>query len=192
MTAGVRLTAAGLAVLKAVVSPRSFPRSRLPVFQRALAHGQLRGVWVGLHGAGSLPHGRGTKPLCGCLRTSEVRDASLCAGEPGYPRIPHRGPHVLPQGGLRGQNISRAACIAVVTWRWTGHSPILPVPTVAWISPVRSSVMQRRTEPNPWLNRRQLRCAVAGQRFAMVPVPWSAVRAEGAAAPADANVEARS
>src|SRR5208337_5463306 len=60
------------------------------------------------------------------LGPGEVRDAPNGAGEPGQLRRAHRGPYLLPQGRLRGQQISRAAGVAIVTGRRTGHVPILP------------------------------------------------------------------
>ena len=118
------------------------PRHRhvhgLAVLQRALAHRQLRRVRIGLHGGGRLPHVRAAQPLGGRLGAGEVRDAPVRAGEPGHPRRPHRGPHLLPQGGLRGQHIGRATGITIMTRHGTSHAPILPASSW-WQQRVRQS-----------------------------------------------------
>jgi len=106
------------------------PRDRhvhgLAVFERPLAHRQLRGIGVGLEGRRGLPRLQGAQPL-GCrLGASEVRDAAGRAGEARHSRLPHGRPHVLAQGGLRRQHVGRAAGVTVMSWRGTGHCPILP------------------------------------------------------------------
>jgi hypothetical protein len=98
----------------------------LAVFQRALPHRPLRGVRVGLHGGSRLPGRQGTQAFGGGLGAGEVRDAPGGAGEPSHLRRAHRGPHLLPQGRLGGQQVSGAAGVAVVPGRGTGHGAILP------------------------------------------------------------------
>jgi hypothetical protein len=41
-------------------------------------------------------------------------------------RMPMAGPQLLPQGGLRGQHLGRAASITIMTGHGTSHAPILP------------------------------------------------------------------
>ena len=94
----------------------------LAILKRALAHRPLGRVRVGFHGAGRLPGRQGAQAFGGGLGPGEVRDAPGGAGEPGHLRRAHRGPHLLPQCRLRGQQVSRAASVAVVPGRGTGHA----------------------------------------------------------------------
>jgi hypothetical protein len=106
------------------------PRNRhvegLAVFQRPLPHRQLRGVRVGLHGGRLRPGRQLTQPLRGGLRAGEVRDAADRAGEPGDLGRAQRLPHILAQRRLRGQQLGRAAGIAIVARHGTRHPPIVP------------------------------------------------------------------
>ena len=122
----------------------------LAVLQRALPHRPLGGVRVGLHGAGRLPGRQGAQAFGGGLGPGEVRDAPGGAGEPGHLRRAHRGPHLLPQGRLGGQQVSRAAGVAVVPGRGTGHAAYpaaRPVPQSGGPLVQPEADLQRDLEP---------------------------------------------
>jgi predicted amidohydrolase len=94
----------------------------LAVLQGTLAHRPLGGVRVGLHGARALPGGQGAQAFRGGLGPGEVRDAPGGAREPGHLGRAHRGPYLLPQRRLRGQQLGGTAGVAVVPGRGTSHA----------------------------------------------------------------------
>jgi hypothetical protein len=56
---------------------------RIAVLQRALPHGQLRRIGIGLHGRRGLPRGLGAEPPSGRPGGGKVRDAPCRARETG-------------------------------------------------------------------------------------------------------------
>jgi predicted amidohydrolase len=102
--------------------PRHGHVDGLAVFQGALPHRPLGGVRVGLHGVRALPGGQGAQAFRRGLGPGEVRDPPGGAGEPGHLGRPHRGPYLLPQGRLRGQQAGGTAGVAVVPGRGTSHA----------------------------------------------------------------------
>src|SRR6202044_3953137 len=58
-------------------------------------------------------------------------------------------PDLLPQRGLGGQHLGRAAGIAIMTRRGTRHAPILPQPRPASGAPYAVSSDVRLIKPEP-------------------------------------------
>jgi outer membrane protein assembly factor BamB/predicted phosphodiesterase len=132
----------------------------LAVLQGTLADRQLRGVRVGLEGAGRLPLRHGAQAFRGGLGAGEVRDAPGRAREPCHLRRGHRGPDLLAQGGLGGQQLGGAAGIAVVAGSGAGHGTHCAVaPARVW-------------RPVPGCSAPGSGCSRSRARCSQPPIRW--------------------